>query len=709
MDVKMRYYKSFLIFNQEDVGYGSGQTPSGYVRIEARDGKGKLSASVQNLREEQGKLIYKLYILSSDGRSIYPAYAGIIPLKRGRGELHWEFDPKNVAGTGKAADAFNAAVVLAEYPERESRQIICPLAAYKDKRIAWREKLKGIIYADKEAKIQTTEIQKGSGCKVLHIEEKITAERENIKQEGKTSFYMAETRKKAEETTPKTTTDRKGPALSHTGVPAPEGSIFIKGKESTLRKEEVPPYTGTMEHEGRLSGKEEKSFVVKAVQDGYGEEAPDREMLSGEHEKETCEYEMKSEGYESAAYGRDAQAEKFENDASGQERQQCEYEIEASGQEGQLEGYGQRTYGWEIPTDEDEGESSEQNKQRNGYGEEAPGQVGQPDGYREGTSGWDMQKEEYEEGTSKQDRQSYEYEGEIYGQDSQPGEYGEGASRAEISLNENGGESPEGEERQSNGYGKEVPGQGRQTNGYKQEFLRPEAEYDREMKTPASPEQRGVKETPGHSEESPYHASSPEEYGRLVDRSLNEELYGKGNFGFSGCSAAGNTACPFQAPGRNFNQCIGCIGGMPQKPAAVNGKPSESNFESFKNALDMYFEISDPFGSKRKDYKWWKVNSPVYLNNILYQYNIRTPLLFNPLVITANFKYRHLIVGIYTDKTRFREYIVCGVPGIYGIDEKPFGDMCRWVQLEGSKPKYGAFGYWLVYIDPKTGKFLPLN
>jgi hypothetical protein len=93
----------------------------------------------------------------------------------------------------------------------------------------------------------------------------------------------------------------------------------------------------------------------------------------------------------------------------------------------------------------------------------------------------------------------------------------------------------------------------------------------------------------------------------------------------------------------------------------------------------------------------------------MYQCNIKTPLLFNPAVMMAHFKYRHLIVGIYSDQIRKREFVVCGVPGIHRVDDKPFGDLCRWVQVEGSRPRYGAFGYWLVYIDGKSGKLLNIS
>ncbi len=188
---------------------------------------------------------------------------------------------------------------------------------------------------------------------------------------------------------------------------------------------------------------------------------------------------------------------------------------------------------------------------------------------------------------------------------------------------------------------------------------------------------------------------------------MSDEEY-DGEFG-KGCIYKENNTCGFKQGSAGFyNPCIYCNIGTSAQNSQYSNRPSGSA-DSLRKNLDKYFETFDPFGSKRKDYKWWKVNNPVYLNNVLYQCNIKTPLLFNPKVMLAHFKYKHLIVGIYTDRMRRREFIVCGVPGVYSVDEKPFGDMCRWVQLEGNRPKHGAFGYWLVYMDSRTGKFINLG
>lgn len=136
---------------------------------------------------------------------------------------------------------------------------------------------------------------------------------------------------------------------------------------------------------------------------------------------------------------------------------------------------------------------------------------------------------------------------------------------------------------------------------------------------------------------------------------------------------------------------------------------SNGSVSNLREELDNSFEKYNPFKMKSKNFHWWKINSPGFLNNILFRNSIKSYLLFNPKVMLAHYKYRYIIFGIRSMRRTGREQLVCGVPGVYSIDENPFGSMGSWVQLEGYKPKYGAFGYWIVMIDPRTGKLVKIK
>ena len=142
---------------------------------------------------------------------------------------------------------------------------------------------------------------------------------------------------------------------------------------------------------------------------------------------------------------------------------------------------------------------------------------------------------------------------------------------------------------------------------------------------------------------------------------------------------------------------------------SMDVKTGEINLDSLKEDLDRCFESYNPFKGRIKGIHCWKINSPGYLNNLLFKNNIKTYLLFNPKVLLANFKYRHVLFGMQMDKGINRFQLICGVPGVYNIDDNPFSTASTWIQLDGVKPKYGAFGYWLVLIDARSGKIHKLK
>jgi hypothetical protein len=481
MEASNKFYRSFLIFSQEDMGFGANGTPSGYVKIEAREGKGKLNASVQNLKENNYGSNYKVYILKCTENYIYPVYAGIIPCQKNRGELQWEFNPRNVGDSGIAIQDFNVAAVIVEN-NKASGNLICPLAAYKDKKLEWKDKMK---------------------------------------------VLQSNTQAKNEEET---------------------GDI--------IKKQEV--YSN---YDNQLQSKYTKPDYVQNTNPIYTQQ----NYISNEYIE--------------------PEEEMLDNMITAPESTGAAPELE------ETTGLGDNSN--IFANTENNFDTGEIPLQKNDYKMDPELQV-------------------------------------------------PGFSNGHVNIDEMNAQNP----------------------------VQEQMAY--------IPAQEQILQNPGVCSymNSPY---------------CNPQMNGNMPFGCANCTMK---AMKNEEP--------------PKEKIPID-RTAAANMEKFHKSLDSYFEVSDPFRSNRRDYKWWKVNSPVQLNNIFYQCNIKTPLFFNPSVMMAHYKYRHLIVGMYSDKTRRREYIVCGIPGVYGIDDRPFGDMCRWVQVEGNKPKYGAFGYWLVYIDPKTGKFLELN
>lgn len=487
------------MFAREDAGYGMNQGPTGYVKIEVRDQKGKLQVSVQDIKEDQDRLNYKLYIIKCDNKLVCPVYAGMIPIKKNKGELQWEFNPDNVDMTGNAIDDFNVFALMVEYSNREYREITCPLAAYRGDKVLWRERTRNLLYPEK--------------------------------------------------------------------VPASD-----EDDSEVIRKKDLPDIFQVENLNAQPLGVMDTTLVQKPV------ETVDEDSGKAVIEQENAEYD--DTGYE------DAKSPGEMLDANSEE-----------------------LYGNDVIMD-----TGQENHVEPDY--TAPIDAGET-GYEQDQIAADEQFEDDVDASAGQD-------------DKEP------APEVESSAGKNTGAD----------------------------------EYTRQF----SQDEKGGSQ-------------------RTASQGFENCIYKYSNF------------CSFRTPFNGYNPCANCY---LYKSKSDDGKAENTpgNINLFKKSMDKYFETCDPFGSRRRDYRWWKIGNPAYLNNVLYQCNIKTPLLFNPKVMMAHFKYRHLIVGVYTDRMRRFECIVCGVPGVYNIDDKPFGDMCRWVQVEGNRPRYGAFGYWLVYVDPKTGNFL---
>lgn len=128
-----------------------------------------------------------------------------------------------------------------------------------------------------------------------------------------------------------------------------------------------------------------------------------------------------------------------------------------------------------------------------------------------------------------------------------------------------------------------------------------------------------------------------------------------------------------------------------------------------------FFPKVNPFISNLNNYEWWKIeyNSmnmgrgflPFYnyLMNMCYDYP------FMPKVATCLDqikKYNHYLFGLYKEHDEIK-YYVYGIPGKYVVEEHPFRGITGFNTWYSSEERNG---YWLIYIDPLTGKVIfPIN
>jgi len=468
-----------MIFVNEDPGFEAGQKPSGHVRLEVREGRGKLHATVQNLKPGYGRFVYKLYLLRVTKGGVTAANAGELAAESNKSELEWSFDPANVGASGCGIEEFCSAVVVVEYAGRSIDSIVCPLAAYKNNKLEWRSSLRAELMKKRVEKLPGEEYIHPN--RTDHIELLPRKEQYNICGTERDVLQSKEL-----------------PG----NIAQPEQHL----QQNIKQLNQEPPYQGLPNQELLC---EEPSYQKQLHQGQPNQELPNQEQLYQQQAQEQSQFDQT---------------------------------------------------------------------------QQMPAQFNQI-----------QQTEPYQQ---------------------QPAMLPQNQTTAQYQV----------------GIGQ-------------------------------------------------------------IDTGC---VYLNGNM----CGAFVNNSTSAANP------CDACRMHHAQVPAAV---PPAGDVSQLKEEIGRYFEESDPFHSKRSDYIWWKVTNPVNLNNILYQCNIRSPLLFNPAVMMAHYKYRHLIIGIFQHREGQKQYVVCGVPGMHMVDRKPFGEMSRWVQAEGNRSRYGAFGYWLVYIDPDDGKILNMG
>lgn len=113
MPLNNEYKRYFIILQEDDKGYemAAGKIPTGYAKIEIKNGKGKLTSYVQNVKPGD-KADYRMLLIAPNKKAAVDMGRIMIDAS-GRGELNVEFDGENVQKTGMNISEFMVAAVQA--------------------------------------------------------------------------------------------------------------------------------------------------------------------------------------------------------------------------------------------------------------------------------------------------------------------------------------------------------------------------------------------------------------------------------------------------------------------------------------------------------------------------------------------------------------------------------------------------------------------
>lgn len=144
MSSKKSYNRFFIIFQEEDKGYGMGpdRPPTGYAKVETKNDKSKVTVYVQNLKPfESGECLYRCYLISHQDDKDCTVYLGLMNIDDlGRGECSWECSADNAFDSKTAVEKFNGAAVVVDREGLD--KVVAPLAGYMSKeKFDWRSKI----------------------------------------------------------------------------------------------------------------------------------------------------------------------------------------------------------------------------------------------------------------------------------------------------------------------------------------------------------------------------------------------------------------------------------------------------------------------------------------------------------------------------------------------------------------------------------------
>ncbi len=111
MSVNNEYKRYFIILQEDDKGYeiSPGKIPTGYVKVEIKNGKAKLTAFIQNVKNAD-KIEYRFLLIAASKKTAVDIGKFVID-SSGRGELHYEFESDNVLRSSLDISQFTIAAV----------------------------------------------------------------------------------------------------------------------------------------------------------------------------------------------------------------------------------------------------------------------------------------------------------------------------------------------------------------------------------------------------------------------------------------------------------------------------------------------------------------------------------------------------------------------------------------------------------------------
>jgi hypothetical protein len=136
----LNYNKLFIMMQEEDKGFGRSGKPTGYLKLETKDSRGKALVHVQNIGLLGEHKVLKAYLFSSLYPNTTPMHLGTIKLKGDSGDVVYEFNKNDFQKkSGVNVDLLDTVVIMCKDTVMENGLSTFPLVGFKNQRWNWKE------------------------------------------------------------------------------------------------------------------------------------------------------------------------------------------------------------------------------------------------------------------------------------------------------------------------------------------------------------------------------------------------------------------------------------------------------------------------------------------------------------------------------------------------------------------------------------------
>lgn len=144
------YKRFYIVFNQEEKGCSlEGKEVTGYLKVEFRGSRGRITAALQNLNPT---FSYNVKLIKDEGEVAVVDFGAIKVDDKGRGGAEWTFNAEDVKDSGISWEEFSVAFIEAH----DGTKMLVPLATAINKKTAnWKA-----VYKKYQLKIKEEEILK---------------------------------------------------------------------------------------------------------------------------------------------------------------------------------------------------------------------------------------------------------------------------------------------------------------------------------------------------------------------------------------------------------------------------------------------------------------------------------------------------------------------------------------------------------------------